>query len=116
MFQMSINVTFRNTTISSPASTLAQAGVTVVDMQVAGRWKSSQMPAHYAKAELAERGRLRGLRMGRRDNQLYCADDSHQTTRTNVVIGRYSMKADENRNSETGYSGTCSVRDRIRTT
>ena len=24
-------------------------------MQVAGRWKSSQMPAHYAKAELAER-------------------------------------------------------------
>ena len=29
---------------------LAQAGVTVVDMQIAGRWKSSQMPAHYAKA------------------------------------------------------------------
>ena len=28
----------------------------VVDMQVAGRWKSSTMPAHYAKAELAERG------------------------------------------------------------
>ena len=28
----------------------------VVDMQNAGRWKSPQMPAHYAKAELAERG------------------------------------------------------------
>ena len=27
-------------------------------MQVAGRWKSSQMPAHYAKAALAERGAI----------------------------------------------------------
>ena len=35
---------------------LAQAGASVVDMQNAGRWKSPQMPAHYAKAELAERG------------------------------------------------------------
>ena len=26
------------------------AGASVVDRQVAGRWKSSQMPAHYAKA------------------------------------------------------------------
>ena len=40
------------------AVSLAQAGATVVDMQVAGRWKSSQMPAHYAKAELAERGAM----------------------------------------------------------
>ena len=32
------------------AVSLAQVGATVV----AGRWKSSQMPAHYAKAELAE--------------------------------------------------------------
>ena len=38
------------------AVSLAQAGATVVDMQVAGRWKSSQMPAHYAKAELAGTG------------------------------------------------------------
>ena len=36
------------------AVSLAQASV--VDMQNAGRWKSPQMPAHYAKAELAERG------------------------------------------------------------
>jgi site-specific recombinase XerD len=40
------------------AISLAKAGATVVDMQVAGRWKSSQMPAHYAKAELAERGAI----------------------------------------------------------
>ena len=40
------------------AVSLVQAGATVVDMQVAGRWKSSQMPAHYAKAELAERGAI----------------------------------------------------------
>ena len=40
------------------AVSLAQAGATVVDMQVAGRWKSSEMPAHYAKAELAERGAI----------------------------------------------------------
>ena len=40
------------------AVSLAQAGASVVDMQVAGRWKSSTMPAHYAKAELAERGAI----------------------------------------------------------
>ena len=40
------------------AVSLAKAGASVVDMQVAGRWKSSQMPAHYAKAELAERGAI----------------------------------------------------------
>ena len=40
------------------AVSLPQAGASVVDMQVAGRWKSSQMPAHYAKAELAERGAI----------------------------------------------------------
>ena len=45
---------------------LAQAGATVVDMQVAGRWKSSQMPAHYAKAELAERGAIARFKDGKR--------------------------------------------------
>ena len=40
------------------AVSLAQAGASVVDMQVAGRWKSSQMPAHYARAEMAERGAI----------------------------------------------------------
>ena len=40
------------------AVSLAQAGASVVDMQVAGRWESPTMPAHYAKAELAERGAI----------------------------------------------------------
>ena len=48
------------------AVSLAQAGATVVDMQVAGRWKSSQMPAHYAKAELAERGAIARFKEGKR--------------------------------------------------
>ena len=46
------------------AVSLAQAGATVVDMQGAGRWKSSQMPAHYAKAELAERGAIARFKDG----------------------------------------------------
>ena len=40
------------------AVALAQAGASVVEMQIAGRWKSPQMPAHYAKSELAERGAI----------------------------------------------------------
>ena len=47
------------------AVSLAQAGATVVDMQVAGRWKSSQMPAHYAKAELAEHGAIARFKDGK---------------------------------------------------
>ena len=43
-----------------------QVGATVVDMQVAGRWKPSQMPAHYAKAELAERGAITRFKDGKR--------------------------------------------------
>ena len=45
----------------SPA-TISQAGASVVDMQVAGRWKSSTMPAHYACAQEAERGAVARLR------------------------------------------------------
>ena len=48
------------------AVSLAKAGASVVDMQVAGRWKSAQMPAHYAKAELAERGAIARFRDGKR--------------------------------------------------
>jgi len=47
------------------AFSLAQAGTTVVDMQAAGHWKSSQMPAHYAKAELAERGVIAPFKDGK---------------------------------------------------
>ena len=41
--------------VGTPVS-LAQSGATLVDMQTAGRWGDPKMPAHYAKAELAERG------------------------------------------------------------
>ena len=44
------------------AVSLAQAGASVVEMQVAGRWKSPQMPAHYAKAELVAQGVIARLK------------------------------------------------------
>ncbi len=47
------------------AVSLAQAGATVVDMQVAGRWKSTDMPAHYAKAQLAERSAIARFKDGK---------------------------------------------------
>ena len=50
------------------AVSLAQAGASVVDMQNAGRWKSPEMPAHYAKAELAERGAVARFFYGRGSN------------------------------------------------
>lgn len=40
------------------AVALAQVGASLVDIQVAGRWKDPGMPAHYARAELAERGAI----------------------------------------------------------
>ena len=57
---------FSYTTISRFCYPFAQAGATVVDMQVAGRWKSSQMPAHYAKAELAERSAIARFKESKR--------------------------------------------------
>ena len=44
------------------AVSLARSGAAVVEMQVVGRWKSSQMPAHYARAVLAERGAVARLK------------------------------------------------------
>ena len=40
------------------AVSLAQAGASVVDMQIVGRWKSPQMPAHYARTKLAEQNAI----------------------------------------------------------
>ncbi len=40
------------------AVSLAQAGASVMDMQVAGRWKSPQMPAHYAHAGSAKQSAI----------------------------------------------------------
>ncbi len=37
------------------AVSLSQAGASVVEMQQAGRWKSLQMPAHYARVKEAEK-------------------------------------------------------------
>ena len=47
------------------AVSLLQAGASVVDLQVAGRWKSTQMPAHYARAELAEQGAIARFKYGK---------------------------------------------------
>ena len=37
---------------------LAQSGASLVDIQVAGRWKDPGMPAHYARAQFADRGAI----------------------------------------------------------
>ena len=47
------------------AVSLAQAGATVVDMQTAGRWENPEMPTHYAKAKLAERGAVARFKDGK---------------------------------------------------
>lgn len=47
------------------AVSLAQAGASIVDLQVAGRWKSPQMPAHYARAERAEQGAIARFKYGK---------------------------------------------------
>ena len=47
------------------AVSLVQAGASVVDLQVAGRWKSPQMPAHYARAERAARGGIARFKYGK---------------------------------------------------
>ena len=48
------------------AISLAQAGASVVNMQVAGRWKSPQMPAHYARAELIEQSAIARFKYGKK--------------------------------------------------
>ena len=40
------------------AVSLVSKGASLVEMQVAGRWKSPSMPAHYARAQLAENGAI----------------------------------------------------------
>ena len=47
------------------AVSLAKAGASVVEMQGAGRWKSPQMPAHYARVQEAEQGAVARLRYGK---------------------------------------------------
>lgn len=47
------------------AQSLAAAGAGVVEMQVAGRWKSPQMPAKYGAGGLASRGAIARLKHGK---------------------------------------------------
>ena len=45
---------------------LAQLGASLVDIQVAGRWKDPGMPAHYARAQIAEKGAIARFKDGKR--------------------------------------------------
>ena len=47
------------------AVSLGRASATLVDMQTAGRWKSADMRAHYAIAELAERSAMAWFKDGK---------------------------------------------------
>ena len=47
------------------AQSLAAAGASVVEMQIAGRWESVTMPARYASGQLAARGAVAKFRYGR---------------------------------------------------
>ena len=46
------------------AQSMAVRGATLVDMQIAGRWQSPQMPAAYAKEQLAGRNAVARIRYG----------------------------------------------------
>ena len=46
------------------ARSLATAGASVVEMQVAGRWQSPSMPGRYARAQLASSGAVARLGYG----------------------------------------------------
>lgn len=47
------------------AMALAQMGASLVEIQVAGRWKDPSMLAHYAKAELVARGAIARFKDGK---------------------------------------------------
>ena len=58
-------VSGHSTRIGSAVS-LAQAGASLVDIQVAGRWKDPGMPAHYARAQFAEKGAVARFKDGKK--------------------------------------------------
>ena len=47
------------------AQSLATAGASLVEMQIAGRWQSPVMPGRYAQGQLAKQGAMARLRYGR---------------------------------------------------
>ena len=46
------------------AQSLASAGASLVEMQLAGRWRSPAMPGRYAQGQLAQQGAVARLRYG----------------------------------------------------
>ena len=56
---------------------LAAGGASITDMQHAGRWNSPQMPAHYARGQLAGRGAVARFKYG------WPEPDSRKTKRMN---------------------------------
>ena len=46
------------------AQSLASAGASLVEMQIAGRWRSPAMPGRYAQGQLAQHGAVARLRYG----------------------------------------------------
>ena len=46
------------------AQSLAAGGASITDLQQAGRWNSPQMPAHYARGQLAGRGAVAWFKYG----------------------------------------------------
>ena len=44
------------------AESLAQAGVSLIELQNAGRWRDPKMPAHYARHQMASRGAVARIR------------------------------------------------------
>lgn len=47
------------------AQSLASAGASLVEMQLAGRWRSPAMPGRYAQGQIAKQGAVAKLRYGR---------------------------------------------------
>ena len=47
------------------AQSLASAGASLVEMQLAGRWRSPAMPGRYAQGQIAQQGAVARLRYGR---------------------------------------------------
>jgi len=47
------------------AQSLANAGASLVEMQLAGRWRSPAMPGRYAQGQIAKQGAVAKLRYGR---------------------------------------------------
>ena len=46
------------------AQSLAAGGASLVELQIAGRWISPQMPGHYARGQLAARGAVARIKYG----------------------------------------------------